>query len=258
MMGKFLRWFKERFKMYLHLKNLLKAVVPISIIRKFSTELRSINRILYYGNNHQCSICKANLRKFIMDKTGNLCPVCGSLDRTRHLYNYIKKNNLLKGKVLHFSPPKCLKDRFENLSNVDYFPTDYLGEFQAKYQYNIEQLPVDSGTFNLIICYHILEHIVNDRMAMKELFRVLDRNGILMIQTPFKEGAIYEDFSISSEKERLHAFGQEDHVRIYSVDGLVKRFQEVNPSAAVDVISNEHSVYEGLSDDTIIVIRREY
>jgi len=61
-----------------------------------------------------------------------------------------------------------------------------------------------------------------------ELFRILKPKGIAIIQTPFKEGDIYEDFSIQSKEGRLKYFGQEDHVRIYSIEGLKNRLKQTN------------------------------
>ena len=63
---------------------------------------------------------------------------------------------------------------------------------------------------------------------MNELYRILKPNGVCLIQTPFKEGDIYEDYSITSEVERRKAFGQKDHVRIYSLNGLNERLQSIN------------------------------
>jgi SAM-dependent methyltransferase len=68
-----------------------------------------------------------------------------------------------------------------------------------------------------------LEHIDNDVRAMTELYRVLKNDGTCIVQTPFKEGDIYEDPLIQSSEERLKHFGQTDHVRIYSVNGLKNR-----------------------------------
>ena len=47
-----------------------------------------------------------------------------------------------------------------------------------------------------------------------------------LIQTPFKNGEIFEDYTIITNNDRKHFFGQEDHVRIYSVDGLKKRLSD--------------------------------
>jgi hypothetical protein len=49
------------------------------------------------------------------------------------------------------------------------------------------------------------------------------KNGICIVQTPFKDGEIYEDPAVKSWESRLHHFGQKDHVRIYSAKGLEER-----------------------------------
>jgi hypothetical protein len=60
---------------------------------------------------------------------------------------------------------------------------------------------------------------------MRELYRVLKPKGIIYIQTPFKEGNIYEEDSVTSPEEKEKHFGQNDHVRIYSIDGLKNRLE---------------------------------
>ena len=87
--------------------------------------------------------------------------------------------------------------------------------------------------------------------AMKELYRVLKPNGTVLIQTPFKEDEIYEDYTITSETNRLLHFGQEDHVRIYSVDGLKKRLE--SEGFSVSVKQFEENEYLGFSDKEIIL-----
>jgi len=78
-----------------------------------------------------------------------------------------------------------------------------------------------------VICYHILEHIEDDIKAMKELNRILKPKGECIIQTPFKTGEIYENEEVKTEEERLIHFGQKDHLRIYSVKGLMNRLESV-------------------------------
>jgi hypothetical protein len=55
---------------------------------------------------------------------------------------------------------------------------------------------------------------------MSELYRVLNVDGIGIFQVPMKKNVeiTYEDFSITSEKERKIAFGQKDQVRWYGKD----------------------------------------
>jgi hypothetical protein len=58
---------------------------------------------------------------------------------------------------------------------------------------------------------------------MAELHRILKIDGTCIIQTPFKEGDIFEDPSIRTPEKRLTHYGQSDHMRIYSVIGLKER-----------------------------------
>ena len=86
---------------------------------------------------------------------------------------------------------------------------------------------------------------------MNEVHRVLKHNGTVLIQTPFKEGEIYEDYSITSEAERLLHFGQEDHVRIYSIDGLKNLLE--NSGFTISVTQFEKDTYLGFSDKETIL-----
>ncbi|WP_445736465.1 methyltransferase domain-containing protein [Mariniflexile sp.] len=154
-----------------------------------------------------------------------MCPFCGSLSRNRRLWYLLNNNGNLKGKLLHFSPSRSLYRNLKKEKSVDYFSTDFENEFLADYKFDITNTNQEPEKFDTIVCYHILEHIIDDQKAMAELYRVLKPNGIIYIQTPFKEGAIYEDYSIVSPEERLLHFGQNDHVRIYSVEGLKNRLE---------------------------------
>jgi SAM-dependent methyltransferase len=127
--------------------------------------------------------------------------------------------------VLHFSPPSALSRCLRGASLSEYVTTDFEDEFVADEQYDITNIDRSDNSFDLIICYHVLEHIPDDRAAMRELYRVLAPGGLCLIQTPFREGEIYEDGTITDAAGRLAAFGQEDHVRVYSVAGLVGRLE---------------------------------
>lgn len=119
----------------------------------------------------------------------------------------------------------------------------------------LHKFPWKNDFFDLIICYHILEHIEDDKKAMEELYRVLKPNGTCVIQTLFKEGEIYEDFSKKTERERLEAFGQEDHVRIYSVDGLRKRLNE-NGFRNVETKTFPKEERFGFMEETFLVAKK--
>jgi SAM-dependent methyltransferase len=180
-----------------------------------------------------------------------MCPKCGSLKRDRRLYfiltsDYLKDNT----KILDFSPSRCLYRKLKPNKHIEYISSAYAGNFFADKNEDITCINEPDNTFDLIICYHILEHIENDILAMSELYRILKRNGYCLIQTPFKEGDIYEDSSITSEKERIKHFGLSDHMRTYSVDGLHKRLESVG--FTVNIQRYAKNDYYGFQEETIL------
>ena len=72
----------------------------------------------------------------------------------------------------------------------------------------------------MIHCNHVLELIIEDHTAMRELKRVMKKDGwgIFQVLIDFNREKTYEDFSKTTEEERSIAFGQVDHVRWYGLD----------------------------------------
>lgn len=192
---------------------------------KQEMKFRGIYYLFFRGEKYCCNICNRGLRKFIpVHDNDKLCPRCGSLARNRRLYDvlqkgYLKKNNT----VVDFSPSRNLYRVLKENENIKYISTDFAGEFLSDQHYDINNIDLPDQSIDLIICYHILEHIDDDGRAISELHRILKIDGTCIVQTPFKEGDIYEDPLIQSSEERLKHFGQTDHVRIYSVEGLKNR-----------------------------------
>ncbi len=210
--------------MYSTLKNIIKSVIPNAWLNSYQHLFREIIYWFYKGKKFQCNICKAKLRSFILlNNKDLLCPRCGSLPRTRRLFQLLHNKQFLQGKLLHFSPPNCLHKIFTQTIGLEYVSSDFENEFLAKHQYDLTAIETPNDTFDGFIAYHILEHIQADQKAMEELYRVTKKGGKGLIQTPFKDGPIYENKTIQSPAERLLHFGQEDHVRIYSVDALQTR-----------------------------------
>lgn len=230
-------------------------MVPKKILFENEVFLRSVFSIHLRGKNHECKVCGKGVKRFIEIPADLLCPFCGSRSRTRRLYSFLNENKLIHGKVLHFSPSRSVYRLLNKNQNITYFSTDFEDEFLADYRYDITKIPIENNFFNLIICYHILEHIEDDKKAMAELFRVLKPEGTCIIQTPFKAGDIYEDFSKTTEIERLEAFGQEDHVRIYSVEGLQKRLKE-SGFTTIEIETFPANERYGFMEETILIAKK--
>lgn len=211
--------------MYLFIKKTIKKILPDKFLVKNEYLFRKILSMFYAGSSCQCKLCGNSFSKFIKYNEDLLCPQCGSSSRNRRLNFFLESINLSEKKVLHFSPNrieyKVYKERFQH----NYTASDFANEFIADEKYDITDISVPDNHFDLIICYHILEHIKDDLKAMKELKRVVTEDGFILVQTPFQEKGIYEDYSITDPEERKLHFGQEDHLRIYSCEGLKERLE---------------------------------
>ena len=151
-----------------------------------------------------------------------MCPKCGSLERHRLMVLYLKiKTDFFskKTKVLHFSPHSILRRKFLKTANLEYISVD-LESNKVMYNMDITNLLFKDRTFDCILCYHILEHVKNDNLALKEMFRVLKPDGWAIIQTviDLKLEKTYEDSNIVSPKKREQFYGHKNHYRIYGRD----------------------------------------
>lgn len=199
-----------------------------------------------------------NLKKFVPTiHTDFLCPNCGSLQRNRRLWSLLQTEFLAPNStVLDFSPSRCLYRKLKKYPNIQYQSTDLSGDFIADNQFDITDLKIANATFDLVICYHILEHITDDIQAMRELYRVMKPGAKALVQTPFKEGGIYENYSITAEKDRLHHFGQEDHVRIYSISGLKERLERCGFLVEIRTHFLDDNMFQFDKNETILVVSK--
>jgi ubiquinone/menaquinone biosynthesis C-methylase UbiE len=122
-------------------------------------------------------------------------------------------------KILHIAPEQAFFKFLKSVNNKNYITFD-LNSPLADIKGDICAMPFEDNFFDFILCNHVLEHIVDDTKAMKELYRVLKRKGTAILQVPINVGRdkTFEDNNITTKKERIEKFGQYDHVREYGLD----------------------------------------
>ncbi len=243
--------------MYNSIKYFIKKIIPQKFLVKNEVFFRKLLIPFYTGKKNKCNVCNTELKKFATLENGDkICPICGSLPRVRRLFMLLETEFLKPGKVvLDFSPMRMMYKKLKANRDITYFSTDFEDEFIADYHFDITNIDTEKNKFDVIICYHILEHIIEDEKAMKELERVLKEDGVILIQTPFKNGDIYEDYNKTTEAERLQYFGQRDHVRIYSAEGLEKRLQ--GAGFKTEIRNFEKDDYLGLTENERVIICRK-
>ena len=154
-----------------------------------------------------------------------LCPGTFSLERHRLLWLYLKKETDFfnsNNKILHFAPEQCFHKFFKSFFK-NYTTTD-LNSPIVDIKADICNLPFNDNSFDYILCNHVLEHIYDDEKAMKEIYRVLNKNGIAILQVPIdiNSNLTREGRDIDNKQDRNKLFGQYDHLRIYGLDYFKK------------------------------------
>lgn len=220
-------------------------------IFSFQQVFHFIKRHVYrYGHKKVCVICNSHNGNFLPYKNGKRaplmvaldcvgsdvnnfeCPRCGCHDRERHLVLYLKKLELFEkfadASILHFAPEQYLSQFIEKKKPNKYIRGDLYPEIPNVEKIDMLQIPYPDKYFDFVIANHVLEHVNDDLAGLSEIRRVLKVGGYAILQTPFSPilSKTFSDPGIDTNFARYHAYGQEDHVRLYGKD-IVARFESV-------------------------------
>lgn len=258
------------------MSSLLKKLRPHFLLKLHRRYRQKKASMLYAGDNVSCPICNSQFKEFAtygLDKRKNArCYDCSSLERHRLLWMYLQeKTDLFSNgnkQLLHFAPEVFFYNRLSKLPQLEYHPCDLHPElYQHKGNVEIRKvdildIPHEDNFFDVILCNHVLEHIIDDNRAISELYRVMKSGGWAILQVPidYSRKNTYEDFSLTKAKERKKAFGRKDHVRWYGCDypeRLRKVGFKVNEDAFVQSFSKEDLHQYGLLENEFVYFCRK-
>ena len=186
---------------------------------------RRFRRVLYRGSRVECPLCGRTFSRFMPGREGRpnaVCPACGSEERHRALWLWLTERSGLTGRslaLLHLAPEFTLERRLRSLPDIDYLTAD-LEAPNAMVHFDVTAIPYDQGSFDAIICSHVLEHVPDDRAAMNELRRVLRPGGwaVFLVPIDLDSETTLEDPAVVTPEQRLEAYWATDHVRLYGRD----------------------------------------
>jgi len=154
----------------------------------------------------KCPLCLCEEFEEFRGRKDARCVRCGSLERHRRAAGSL---TMLGSPILGVALESCFRPMF-SLCTV---------ETLDKYKDGVDiradlcDIPRPDESYNGIICFHVLEHIPDDRKALSEMARVLSPFGNAVIAVPI-HGEKTEEWG--------EARPPDDHVRDYGNDFILR------------------------------------
>jgi ubiquinone/menaquinone biosynthesis C-methylase UbiE len=114
------------------------------------------------------------------------------------------------------APDDFVTESLFDRDDIDYVSTDLHRE-NAQFNMDLTDLGFGDNEFDIVICYHTLEHIKDDGKAMREMHRVMKPGAWAILQVPLWADDTVEDLDAPRE-DYLRLYGHSDHVRRYGKD----------------------------------------
>lgn len=148
-----------------------------------------------------------------------ICPKCYSLPRHRIIARYFnRRREELKNKKILIFGMRSAEHRWLDRLGIKYQTADPYGGAELKY--DIQNIDCADRQYDVVICNHVLEHVADWHKALREVYRVLREDGLLVLTVPtlWRFSRTFEGEPAASMVEKIFYYGQFDHLRIFGAD----------------------------------------
>jgi SAM-dependent methyltransferase len=233
------------------------SVVSVTLKEAKKSLIRRIKLPKYLGSTYRCTVCGTQLSAFKpiwksywrkIEESGYVyplsaietfnsaaysCPACDASDRERLYALYFDRlfqtfDHRRRYRLVDFAPSRALSRRLKRYPFIEYRSAD-LDRRTVDDRVDITDMrPYDDASIDLFLCSHILEHVPQDRNAMREMFRTLRPGALAVVMVPLVHGIdeTHEDAAIDTPELRWRYYGSGDHIRQYGKADFVKRLTE--------------------------------
>lgn len=273
------------------LSDLKHTVAYVTIKEWRKALLRKIKLAQYLGDAHECPVCGTRLRKFkpiwksFLRKTAEAdyvhpltsvetfnfiaysCPACDASDRERLFALFFGGvfQSLDRGRryrFIEFAPSRALRRWFKRYPFIEHRGADL---YRKTVEDNVDITDMTiypDGSINLFLCSHILEHVPDDRKALRELHRVLAPDGLGVVMVPLIRGIedTQEDDAIDSPELRWKYYMDADHRRQYGRRDFVDRMTEAGfrvGQVTADSFPPGTFARAGIAEDSVLYVVRK-
>ncbi len=142
-------------------------------------------------NPRECNICGWAGREFYPNtgpgyhEPATVCPGCSSQDRHRSLLALLAATTTLFApatRVVEVAPMRGFESLLRLQQEIDYTSFDLARHAMERGDITAMRFP--TGSVDYFICFHVLEHIPYEDLALAEIHRVLKPGGVTVLQVP--------------------------------------------------------------------------
>ena len=223
---------------------------------------------LNLGRRFECPCCGWRSRGFLHSRAvlrqrgAGYCPRCNS--KARHRRDWLFLDELLARtasvRVLHLAPAWCMARALRQRVGDGYIAGDLAGGETTTARMDACDIPLRDGAVDAAVAIHVLEHVRDDRAAMREIFRALKPAGWALVTVPLSDNAeTLEDPGITDPDERRRLYGERTHLRLHGRDFAARLSEagfevEIHPATE---ISKEKRARHGITlDETVFLCRK--
>lgn len=180
----------------------------------------------------KCNICgnkefkPAPFNRLSVNGMPPVCTTCGGLERHRvfrEIFNKIRR--------IGFNNLNCLQFSNDPSIATGWFANHEASIYGASNSLDLQKIDRKDNTYDVVVCNHVLEHVLKYRDAIQELARITKESGFVFLSFPAPVRRTQtEDWGYP--KEDLHG-----HYRSFGRDDIEDEFRQLVPELHVLAIS---------------------
>ena len=205
-------------------------------------QIKSLFNDIKDFDNYFCPICGSFNEGFLPfgnpSRLGAKCPNCGSLERHRLAFLFLKEKTdifIKNSKILQFNPVNSFYDSFSKCNNIKYVAGGNEINASTDEVIDLENIDYPDDTFDCVLNFHILDKVKDDIKVMSELYRIVKpfkNGGFVLINAPvLREKTLENNYDNDNLKEkfyhdamRFRIYGEDLKERLESVGFIVEKY----------------------------------
>lgn len=183
-------------------------MVNKKLYENFHSKTKS-QRNVVTDNNFTYHIILDIIKKYIDHNLSVLDIGCGAGTITLYIASHYQAE-VLGIDISDKAVKACIESSNKlNLTNVKFKRLDF-------------PMGIPSGKYDVVLCFEVIEHINNDRLAIHKIYDLLNKNGVVILSTPSANAPLYRLGLVSKFDKKV------GHLRRYTSHQLVRMFEDEN------------------------------